>query len=146
MNRTSAEQAFEEALIDVLTQDYKLDVRHSGDALDRRRRDVASLSFTYQHGRRGLESKVCVHVDGAPEFSSLLPGANADEAQAVAERVRTAVQERAFPGEDQQPGGSLTVSLGVATLGSSAPDALKERADAALYDAKSEGRNRVVVV
>jgi diguanylate cyclase (GGDEF)-like protein len=86
-----------------------------------------------------------VYRYGGEEFSILLPGSNTEEAQAVAERVRLAVQEASFPGEEMQPGGTLTVSVGVATLASSAPDALKARADAALYEAKSNGRNQVVI-
>ena len=85
-----------------------------------------------------------VYRYGGEEFSILLPGATADEARAVAERVRQQVEIEPISGEDQQPGGKLTISVGISSLASSSPDALKERADAALYQAKESGRNRVM--
>ncbi len=84
-----------------------------------------------------------VYRYGGEEFSMLLPGATPTDAAAVAERVRAAVENAVFPGEDQQPGGSLTISIGVATLDSGGPDDVRERADQALYAAKAAGRNRV---
>lgn len=86
-----------------------------------------------------------VYRYGGEEFSMLLPGASPEEAAIVAERVRAAVEETGFPGEELQPGGKLTVSVGVATLETGSAHDLKERADAALYEAKEGGRNRVVL-
>ena len=86
-----------------------------------------------------------VYRYGGEEFSMLLPGASPEEAAVVAERVRAAVEETSFPGEELQPGGKLTVSVGVATLETGSAHDLKERADAALYEAKERGRNRVVL-
>ncbi len=112
---------------------------HGHGAGDEALRQVASVIAA------NVRETDIVYRYGGEEFSILLPGTNTEEAEAVAERVRTAVQQTSFPGEQHQPGGSLTVSVGVATLAGSAPDALKARADAALYDAKSAGRNRVVI-
>jgi diguanylate cyclase (GGDEF)-like protein len=73
------------------------------------------------------------------------------EAQRVAERVRSAVEEHTFvvdPEDDEPPIPlRLTASVGVAGLPESAATlaALVEIADRALYDAKHQGRNRVVV-
>ena len=65
----------------------------------------------------------------------------------MAERIRSVVVETMFEGEEAMPGGSLTISLGVATFPMQASDKgeLVERADQALYRAKALGRNRVVV-
>ena len=76
---------------------------------------------------------------------SAVPGATPEEAHVVAERVRSAIEAAAITGEDTQPGGRLTVSVGVATLDSGPADDIKERADAALYRAKEAGRNQVVM-
>ncbi|MEO0495312.1 MAG: GGDEF domain-containing protein [Actinomycetota bacterium] len=84
-----------------------------------------------------------VYRYGGEEFSILFPGATAEEAAQVAERVRATVEAEHFPGEERQPGGSLTISVGVATLATGPADDIRERADQALYQAKHGGRNRV---
>ena len=84
-----------------------------------------------------------VYRYGGEEFSMLLPGASPQEAALVAERVRSAIEQEHFDGEEHQPGGTLTVSVGVATLASGSSHDLQERADRALYSAKASGRNRV---
>ncbi len=83
---------------------------------------------------------------GGEEFCLLLPETDKDGALKIAERIRRRVQRSAFPGEEQQPLGTLTVSLGVATVPGDArtPEKLVARADGALYKAKHAGRNRVV--
>ncbi len=84
-----------------------------------------------------------VYRYGGEEFSMLLPGATPEEVATVAERVRSSVEAEAFPGEELQPGGKLTVSIGVATLETGDSDDIRERADQALYRAKENGRNQV---
>ncbi|HLY47645.1 MAG TPA: diguanylate cyclase [Solirubrobacteraceae bacterium] len=80
---------------------------------------------------------------GGEELLLVLRDVGIDEAFAVAERVRAAVEETAFPHPDSDAG-VLTVSIGV-TAGEGDSSRLIERADAALYEAKRQGRNRVVV-
>ncbi len=84
---------------------------------------------------------------GGEEFSVILPETGKKEALDVAERIRHYIQAQAFPREETQPGGSLTISLGVAVFPENAADSkdLIEKADAALYRAKENGRNRVEV-
>jgi diguanylate cyclase (GGDEF)-like protein len=80
---------------------------------------------------------------GGEEFVLLLAHTSADEAPALAERVRAAVAERPFAGTGTHPPIALTVSLG--TVGSRHVfDAglLLARADSACYRAKAKGRNR----
>ncbi len=104
--------------------------------------DVALQSVARMIAACVRESDV-VYRYGGEEFSMLLPGATPDEARAVAERVRASVEQMEVAGEQLQPGGRLTVSVGVATLATGPAANLKERADAALYRAKSNGRNQV---
>jgi len=88
---------------------------------------------------------------GGEELFVMMPETPVAEAQRVAERVRSAVAEHTFvvdPEDDEPPIPlRLTASLGVAGLPESAAtlEALVEVADRALYDAKHQGRNRVVV-
>jgi diguanylate cyclase (GGDEF)-like protein len=81
---------------------------------------------------------------GGEEFSVLLRGATPEEAAAVAERVRAAVEGRTFAGEATQPDGRLTASVGIAWRHDADSAALLAAADGALYEAKRSGRNRVV--
>ena len=81
---------------------------------------------------------------GGEEFSVLLRGASAEEAKAVAERVRAALAQRKFRVGAREPLGA-TASIGVAAANDGDARDLVARADAALYDAKQSGRNRVEV-
>ncbi len=81
---------------------------------------------------------------GGEEFAVALPGARRIHAIAVAERIRVAVQGHCrIVGEEVV---ELTVSIGAAEyLGpDEALDALVDRADRAMYNAKDSGRNMVV--
>jgi diguanylate cyclase (GGDEF)-like protein len=83
---------------------------------------------------------------GGEEFVVVLPETDLHGAQVVAERLRRAVEASEQVSADT--GGALrfTVSIGVATLdvADTSFQAALERADAALYQAKTGGRNRVV--
>jgi diguanylate cyclase (GGDEF)-like protein len=78
---------------------------------------------------------------GGEEFAVLLPDTEIAAALEIAERVRTAIAEISLPGTDV----SVTASLGVAGFPDHAStlDRLERLADAALYLAKRQGRNRV---
>jgi diguanylate cyclase (GGDEF)-like protein len=83
----------------------------------------------------------CVARYGGEEFVVMLLEANMATAALVAERIRARVAEQDL-GE-----GSLTLSIGVADYpdGGETPEELIATADAAMYRAKSGGRNQVVV-
>jgi diguanylate cyclase (GGDEF)-like protein len=81
---------------------------------------------------------------GGEEFTVLLPETSAAEARVAAERLRRAIGESNLEHQGQPL--PVTVSLGVASLRAEDDlEAVIARADAALYRAKHEGRNRVVV-
>jgi diguanylate cyclase (GGDEF)-like protein len=90
--------------------------------------------------RRYARKPVLACRFGGDEFCVLLPGANAQAAAAIAERLRVSVQAAR---SDER---AITISVGFASQTGdefSGPEKLFEAADAALYAAKEAGRNRV---
>jgi diguanylate cyclase len=80
---------------------------------------------------------------GGEEFVVVVPDSSAHAVRQRAERVRQAIGEIGFSKGREQF--SVTASIGVAVLGpGDTGKTWLARADAALYEAKSAGRNRVV--
>ncbi|MDP9393318.1 MAG: diguanylate cyclase [Actinomycetota bacterium] len=96
-------------------------------------RVLSSVGLVLRQGRPGDTA----YRIGGDEFAVILPETSTDGALIAAERIRAEVDA----GID-----GVTTSIGVATLGVSAPDAesLVQRTDTALYAAKHRGKNRVV--
>jgi len=82
---------------------------------------------------------------GGDEFAVLLPETAREQAEQVAQRIRQSVQECDFVSLQNQPI-NLTTSIGLASLSGTecGIEELMAQADAALYLAKHQGRNRVV--
>lgn len=81
---------------------------------------------------------------GGEEFLILMPGTSDEEALVCAERVRAAVESLALENHDTKRG-ILTVSLGVVSAVAGDWQVMLKKADKALYKAKSQGRNAVVL-
>ncbi|HEX7290321.1 MAG TPA: diguanylate cyclase, partial [Conexibacter sp.] len=81
---------------------------------------------------------------GGEELAVALQQTDLAGAEAIAERVRTAVEALALPRLDGQGSLGVTVSCGVAASTDGDPVALVAAADAALYAAKRTGKNRTV--
>jgi diguanylate cyclase (GGDEF)-like protein/PAS domain S-box-containing protein len=89
---------------------------------------------------------------GGEEFLLLMPNTNPKGAMCVAERIRELLLKLAILHDGGPAPGVVTLSIGAATAwprdpgnGPSNVSALMAAADAALYQAKSRGRNRVVI-
>jgi diguanylate cyclase (GGDEF)-like protein len=84
---------------------------------------------------------------GGEEFVILLPEVSKAGGAIVAEKIRAAVATAPFYGREQQPGGALTATLGLAAYPGDAEDGLElvDRADRALYTGKQLGGNRVAL-
>lgn len=82
---------------------------------------------------------------GGEEFCCLLPQTDAQQGRLVAERIRDRIEAAAFDPADMRA--TVTVSIGVASTAVSdySLDILLHDADCAVYEAKRQGRNRVVV-
>ena len=109
-----------------------LDVMCEGDAA------LRQLADCFRQEVRGVDSAARF---GGDEFALILPQAFAEGALLVAERLRAAFQSAGSEILNHKV--AVTVSIGVATaIPPVQIDALLAQADAALYRAKSNGRNR----
>jgi diguanylate cyclase len=95
---------------------------------------------------QNVRGQVKVARFGGEEFALMFPGARLDEAVSAVERIRGILEMKQWTVEPSgQRVGKVTASFGVARLSAdeSATDLL-HRVDQLLYDAKVQGRNRVV--
>ena len=91
---------------------------------------------------RNTRSRDCAGRIGGEEFLVLMPDTTREMALAVGERLRAAIERSEIRHATGKP---LTISVGVAFAAlSDDATAVLERADRALYEAKKQGRNRVV--
>ncbi|MDH5561212.1 MAG: diguanylate cyclase, partial [Deltaproteobacteria bacterium] len=83
---------------------------------------------------------------GGEEFVVVLPGTSIKIATKIAEKLRKTIEKTKFQYEELQPLGSLTASFGVAAYPDNGhtPENILKSADHSLYQAKEQGRNRVV--
>lgn len=146
------------AFLEIADKAYRLAQRH--------RRSIALLMIdadhfknindTYGHeaGDRALSSLATTALNtlrstdvfgrfGGEEFMALLPETSLNEAKNMAERLRTAIRRLRVPLDDGRTI-TVTVSIGVTASSDDSSDLAKllRDADRALYQAKSEGRDR----
>jgi diguanylate cyclase (GGDEF)-like protein len=115
---------------------------HGHQAGDQALRAVAATIVGEVRGGDG------VYRYGGEEFLLVLPEQTLDTARVAVERVRSAVERLAIPQPAAGPGGRLTLSAGIAAFSPGEPTTAEEllgQADAALYRAKSAGRNRLAL-
>ena len=97
---------------------------------------------------RSMRSTDKAYRYGGEEFAIICTETDRDSAIICAERLRKVISDEKFEGEeDIRPDGNLTVSIGISNFPFDATklDQFIKHADNALYRAKAEGRNRVVV-
>jgi diguanylate cyclase (GGDEF)-like protein len=84
---------------------------------------------------------------GGEEFVVVLPETDAEGARAVAERIRSGVEDVEFVGADGSPAVHKTVSVGIATypVHATTQSRLIESADQAMYAAKRSVKNAVSI-
>jgi diguanylate cyclase (GGDEF)-like protein len=109
--------------------------------------DVGDAALKHVAGvlRAACRAEDLLGRQGGEEFVALLAAANHSDAQQAAERLRAAVANAPLRhGALSLP---ITVSIGVSATAHTDGDydAVLRRADQALYEAKSSGRNRVVL-
>lgn len=122
-----------------------LDIDHFKQVNDRYSHAVGDqvLRMVAQRCLKALRGVDLIGRYGGEEFIILLPETNLAGARIIGERLRRSIMDSAF----QTDAGEIyiTSSLGIAESGKKETlDQLVQRADAALYQAKNTGRNRVV--
>lgn len=82
---------------------------------------------------------------GGEEFSIILPDTSEEEALSIAEGLRSKIESEHFEGEENQPNGKITASIGVSIYPDKAKNDVEliKSADDALYRAKFFYKNRV---
>jgi len=96
--------------------------------------------------RNALRSVDIAGRYGGDEFLVILPETPIEGVCSIAEKVRETMQKTEIR-IDQDKRVTLSVSIGIATLGASPEeiDGIISRVDSALYDSKNAGRNRISV-
>lgn len=99
---------------------------------------IRQISRVLREGTRGIDLAARI---GGEEFAVLLVETNQSAGMEVAERLRMAIKDLEMPS-----GGRITASFGVAECPTDAQTAsgILKAADVALYEAKRNGRDRVV--
>jgi len=97
-----------------------------------------------ESGRGSLRRADVFGRIGGEEFAAVFPGCAPDMAMQVAERLHREIQRLSFCHDDQTFG--ITISQGLTSLTAEDEniDALFARADAAMYEAKRQGKNRII--
>ena len=97
-----------------------------------------------ESGRASLRRGDVFGRIGGEEFAAVFPGCAPDMAKQVAERLQREIQRLGFCHDDQTFG--ITISQGLTSLTAEDAniDALFARADAAMYEAKRQGKNRII--
>ena len=114
---------------------------HGHDAGDDVLRELAARTLN------SVRSVDLVARQGGEEFVVVMPETDLAIAASVAERLRVAVAREAFTVKADGQKLTVTISIGVtsAAAGGDDRERMLKRADIALYTAKNQGRNRVVV-
>jgi diguanylate cyclase (GGDEF)-like protein len=97
--------------------------------------------------RSSVRDEDFVYRYGGEEFVVVFSDTNAYEATMLANRLRLAVEAAPISGENLEPVGPVTISIGLAAMPAHGSDVenLIELADKAMYRAKESGRNRVCI-
>ncbi len=113
-------------------------------------RHIAFILSNSENNREGVSANLrkadVIARFGGEEFVVILPETTKKDGVSIAERIRKTVEVYTFPHYKESPEVKVTISIGVAAFPddkiTSAGDLVK-KADLAMYDAKSKGRNRV---
>lgn len=85
--------------------------------------------------------------NGGEEFSVILVETDSEGAESAAQKLCKEVEEYSFAYQESQPGGSVTISLGISSFpeDTESAESLIKLADIALYESKRNGKNRATL-
>ena len=148
---------FQTHLKKVLGQSFKYKIPTSLLMIDIDRFKAVNDTYGHQFGDKVL-SRVAELISqsvreedvvaryGGEEMAVVLANCSMEVARQKAERIRKCVEAETFYLDGSSVPIKVTVSIGVSeSFGNEMPERLIERADQALYQAKNQGRNQVVV-
>ncbi len=143
-----AQQAFEQARLEGSPLAFLLldidDFKLINDTYGHPEGDLV-LQRIAETGRCALRAGDLFGRIGGEEFAALLPGCAPEMARQIAERLQREIQRLGFSHDGQ--GFGVTVSQGLTNLapGDETLDPLFARADSAMYQAKRQGKNQIVL-
>ncbi|EJN26400.1 PAS domain S-box/diguanylate cyclase (GGDEF) domain-containing protein [Pseudomonas sp. GM79] len=97
-----------------------------------------------ESGRAALRRGDLFGRIGGEEFAAVFPGCAPDMAMQVAERLQREIQRLSFSHDNQTFGITVSQGLSSLTYEDESIDRLFARADAAMYQAKRQGKNRII--
>lgn len=103
----------------------------------------AVLQAVVERGQKALRAYDAIGRIGGEEFLIVMPGVGPRDTEIVLERLRKAISDRTMSAQGQEV--NVTVSIGGAVCQGETMDELLNLADDALYKAKNQGRNQVVL-
>jgi diguanylate cyclase (GGDEF)-like protein len=103
----------------------------------------AVLQAVVERGHNTLRAYDAIGRIGGEEFLLVMPGVGPRDTEIVLERLRRAVADKPVSAQGQEV--TVTVSIGGAVCQGETMDELLKLADDALYKAKNQGRNKVVL-
>ncbi len=103
------------------------------------------LCFLAELLRSGIRDTDVACRYGGEKFAIIMPETRKDDAIVLAEKIRKSVEDYPFVGQETQPDGTVTVSIGVAGFPCDCEEDLEivQLAEEALLEAKRSGRNKV---
>ncbi|MBH3430455.1 GGDEF domain-containing protein [Pseudomonas alkylphenolica] len=144
----SAEQAFESARKDQTPLAFLLldidDFKQINDTYGHQMGDTV-LQRIADTGKAVLRRGDLFGRIGGEEFAAVFPGCTPQIAQQIAERLQREIQRLSFSHEEQTFGVSVSQGLTGMTDADKHLDSLFARADAAMYQAKRQGKNQIVI-
>jgi diguanylate cyclase len=153
-NRRAFDERLAESLDEAL-QELKsvclmmIDIDHFKEINDKHGHQIGDkiLQFVASVLKRNFKGKDMVARFGGDEFAVILENAPRAGAMRVGEAIRRQVEESHLKRTDTgEPLGTVTVSVGYDCIRrDDTPTRVLDRADKALYEAKQQGRNKVMV-